>query len=280
MLEARLQQARLLKSLLDAVRELVTECNFDCNDTGIALQAMDNSHVALVSMLLRSDGFDPYRCDRNLPLGINLTNLGKILKCARNEDILTLKADDGGDVLSLVFESKEPIIAGRRTRSHVSFYSNCIADSEKISEYDLKLMDIDSEHLGIPETTYDAVVSMSSARFQEICRDLASLSETVTIECSKDGIRFSADGEIGKGAVTLKANSAVDNEEDATVIELQQSVVMTFSIKYLVNFTKATPLAPRVSLNMSADVPLLIDYKLENLGYVRYYLAPKIEEAE
>ena len=106
MLEARLQQAKLLKSLLEAVKELVTECNLECNDSGIALQAMDNSHVALVAMMLRSDGFDPYRCDRNLPLGINLTNLGKILKCARNDDIVTLKADDDGDALSLVFESK------------------------------------------------------------------------------------------------------------------------------------------------------------------------------
>ncbi|KAG1118922.1 hypothetical protein G6F42_013084 [Rhizopus arrhizus] len=137
-------------------------------------------------------------------------------------------------------------------------------------------MDIDSEHLGIPETTYEAVVTMSSVRFQEICRDLQTLSDSVTIECTKEGIKFSSDGEIGKGAVTLKANSSVDSEDDATVIELQQSVAMTFSIKYLVNFTKATPLAARVSLNLSTDVPLLVDYKLENLGYVRYYLAPKI----
>ncbi|KAG1241722.1 hypothetical protein G6F68_016533 [Rhizopus microsporus] len=155
MLEARLQQAKLLKSILEAVRELVTECNLDCNDSGIALQAMDNSHVALVALMLRSDGFDPYRCDRNLPLGLNLTNLSKILKCARNDDILTLKADDDGDVLSLVFESK---------------------DSDKVSAYDLKLMDIDSEHLGIPETTYEAVVQMPSNKFQEIVRDLSTLS--------------------------------------------------------------------------------------------------------
>jgi proliferating cell nuclear antigen len=60
MLEARLQQVKLLKSILEAVRELVAECNLDCNDSGIALQAMDNSHVALVALMLRSDGFDPY----------------------------------------------------------------------------------------------------------------------------------------------------------------------------------------------------------------------------
>ncbi|KAG1449557.1 hypothetical protein G6F56_008608 [Rhizopus delemar] len=259
MLEARLQQAKLLKSILEAVRELVTDCNLDCNDSGIALQAMDNSHVALVALMLRSDGFDPYRCDRNLPLGINLTNLSKILKCARNDDILTLKADDGGDVVNFVFESK---------------------DSDKVSSYDLKLLDIDSEHLGIPDTTYDANIQMPSVKFQEIVRDLSTLSDSITIECTKEGIKFSADGEIARGSVTVKASSSVDDEDESTTIELQQSVAMSFAVKYLVNFTKATPLSSRVSLNMSADVPLLIDYKLDNIGYVRYYLAPKIEDEE
>lgn len=51
-------------------------------------------------------------------------------------------------------------------------------DSDKVSAYDLKLMDIDSEHLGIPETTYEAVVQMPSNKFQEIVRDLSTLSDS------------------------------------------------------------------------------------------------------
>lgn len=35
-------------------------------------QAMDNSHVSLVSLSLRADGFDKYRCDRNISMGMNL----------------------------------------------------------------------------------------------------------------------------------------------------------------------------------------------------------------
>lgn len=57
----------------------------------------------------------------------------------------------------------------------MSFHS---IDSDKISEYDLKLMDIDSEHLGIPDTTYDAVVTMSSVRFAEIVRDLQVMNDS------------------------------------------------------------------------------------------------------
>ena len=64
--------------VVDAIKDLVQDCNFDCNDSGIALQAMDNSHVALVSMLLSASAFQPFRCDRNIALGINLNSLTKV----------------------------------------------------------------------------------------------------------------------------------------------------------------------------------------------------------
>lgn len=133
------------------------DCNFDCNDSGIALQAMDNSHVALVSMLLKAEAFSPFRCDRNIALGINLSSLAKILRAAQASDILTVKAEDAPDVVNLVFESSE---------------------KDRISEYDLKLMDIDQEHLGIPDTEYAASITMPSVEFQRICRDLQNISES------------------------------------------------------------------------------------------------------
>lgn len=72
MFEARLPQSHIFKKILEAVKDLLTEATFDCSDSGIQLQAMDNAHVSLVSLNLRSDGFDKYRCDRNLSMGINL----------------------------------------------------------------------------------------------------------------------------------------------------------------------------------------------------------------
>ena len=73
MFEARLVQGSILKKVIEAVKDLLNEATWDCNSSGISLQAMDSSHVSLVSMMLRSDGFDTYRCDRNLSIGINLT---------------------------------------------------------------------------------------------------------------------------------------------------------------------------------------------------------------
>ena len=105
----------MLKKITEAMKDLVTEANFDCSSTGISLQAMvrsapraerarlrsrwhappasslcaarlsqsplpsqDSSHVSLVALLLRAEGFDHFRCDRNISLGINLSSMGKV----------------------------------------------------------------------------------------------------------------------------------------------------------------------------------------------------------
>lgn len=61
----------------------------------------------------------------------------------------------------------------------------------------MKLMDIDSEHLGIPETDYKVIVKMPSAEFQRIVRDLGVLGDTCTISVTKEGVRFSVNGDLG-----------------------------------------------------------------------------------
>ncbi|KAF1818076.1 proliferating cell nuclear antigen [Dissoconium aciculare CBS 342.82] len=259
MLEARLEQASLLKKVVDAIKDLVQDCNFDCNDSGIALQAMDNSHVALVSMMLKSESFSPFRCDRNIALGINLTSLTKVLRCAANEDILTMKAEDAPDVVGFTFEN---------------------AETDRISEYDIKLMDIDQEHLGIPETEYAATIKMPCAEFQRICRDLSALSESVSIECTKDGVKFTCTGDIGNGSITLRSHTNVDKPQQNVEINLSEPVALTFSLKYLVNFCKASGLSDSVKLCLSNEVPLLVEYEISNNSYLRFYLAPKIGDDE
>jgi len=57
-------------------------------------------------------------------------------------------------------------------------FSHYLQDNDRFGEYELKLMDIDQEHLGIPETEYDAIVVLSSGEFQRICRDLSGISES------------------------------------------------------------------------------------------------------
>lgn len=147
---------------------------------------MDSSHVALISLLLKAEDFSPYRCDLNIALGVNLTSLEKAMECTANEDIITLKAENSPYMLNLVFESPE---------------------SNLLGEYDINLVDIDQEHLVIPDTEYAATISMPSLELKRILHNFSSFSESVTIEASKDGVKFSCQGDIGNGSVTIKNHS-------------------------------------------------------------------------
>ena len=59
-----------------------------------------------IQVTLRTEGFETFRCDKNLALGVNMDTMGKLMKCAANDDTITLKSEDNGDLLGLVFESK------------------------------------------------------------------------------------------------------------------------------------------------------------------------------
>merc|ERR1712080_490876 len=48
----------------------------------------------------------------------------------------------------------------------------------------------------------------------------------------------------------------------AVIIEMQEPVTLTFACRYLNMFTKASCLASQVSLSMSPDVPLVVEYNI------------------
>lgn len=290
----------------------------------------------------------------------------------------------------------------------------------------MKLMDIDQDQLGIPETDYESRVRMPAGEFARICRELASLGESVRIDVNKEGVRFNSEGDVANGSVLLKPTAGAghytakkeededdepkisesssskkkkkvveDEEEEETedapkvkkektdedvemeeddggsikevevdedeeeeipapkkkgkkrvvedeeeeepaededeeeelpskkrkrkstdsgskkvkkvkkggddddkaevAIQVVQAVSLSFSLKYLINFSKASTLCSHVELCLSADVPLLVSrflmssdsfflngfsapqcaFEFEQ-GHIKYYLAPKI----
>lgn len=64
------------------------------------------------------------------------------------------------------------------------------------------------------EQEYDAVIHMPSSEFQRICRDLTQIGDSVKINCTKEGVKFSAHGDQGDGNILLKQSASVDKEED------------------------------------------------------------------
>jgi proliferating cell nuclear antigen len=256
--QAHLQQAGLLRKVVDSMKDLCKDVNFDCSEKGLQVQSMDSSHVALVSLMLRESAFSDFKCDRPTSLGMNVDSLGKILKMCGPNDSLKLSSKQDGDVVSFQCESGE---------------------DDRIAEFELKLMQIESEHMEIPEQQYKVVAKMPSAEFQKICRDLKEFGETMQVKASKEGITFSVQGDVGAGNVMLKPRES-DKPEERVSLTVHEPVSATFALRYLVNFAKAAPLSGQVELGLGPDAPLLVKYDLERAenGHMQFYLAPKIDE--
>jgi len=197
-LEAHLQQAVLLKKVVHAMKDSCKDVNFDCSEKGLQVQSMDSSHVALVSLLLRESAFADYKCERPLSLGMNVESLAKILKMCGPTDSLKVRWQGGADTVGFQCES---------------------GSDDRIADFDLKLMQIESEHMEIPEQHYKVTAKLPSAVFQKFCRDLKEFGETMQVKASKEGITFSVQGDAGGGNVMLKPREAERPEDRVALTE-------------------------------------------------------------
>lgn len=194
-------------------------------------------------------------------MGINLTSFSKILKCAQSDDNVKITADDSGpDCAEFIFEN---------------------ATADRVAHFELKLMDIDSEHLNIPENSdYQAIITMPTQEYRRIFTDLAIIGDTISIELMKNTACFSVEGDIGSGSLSLAQTESAD-EKNPITINVKEPVKMTFPGKYLNMFTKAVPISDCVTLCLQDGNPLAIEFSLDGEnGFVRYFLAPKIDQGD
>merc|ERR1712054_14041 len=170
-------------------------------------------------------------------MGMNIDSLTKILKMTGPTDSLKIRHQSDADTVNF----------------------QCEGSDDRIADFDLKLMQIESEHMEIPEQHYKVVVRMPSSEFQKICRDLKEFGETMQLSASKEGLRFSVQGDVGTGNVMLKPRES-EKEEERVSLTVHEPVTATFALRYLANFAKAAPLCGSVELSLGPDSPLSVKY--------------------
>lgn len=70
---------------------------------------------------------------------------------------------------------------------------------------------------------------------------MSAVSETITIETSKESVRFSVQGEIGQGNITIKHNEG--DKDEKCILEVDEPVNLSFALRYLNLFNKAAALS-------------------------------------
>ncbi|KAF0987732.1 hypothetical protein HZS_5409 [Henneguya salminicola] len=245
MFEATFIQGTLFRQIIDALKDLVTDVNIECTAGGLRAQAMEPSHISLASLKITPDCFDSYRCDRNIVLGLNVASVSKILKCLEAGDFLSLSCGEKADTVNFCITSKK---------------------MDKISNFELKLININPETLSIPDEQADTEISIPSSKFGQICRDLLNFGDTVKIISSKNSIELVSDGSLGSARITLKPTSEIDDDDKEQSgklkIECHETVDQSYSLKFLSFFSKAQSLSKEFTISLFNSSPLCVECKL------------------
>ena len=232
-----LEDGSIFVKIIDGIKDLCPEGNLDFTQHGMQMQVMDAAHVSLCSLTLRTNMFKKYACPESMSLGVNFKTLAMMLKNSSGE--LVMKSD--GDKLHIKVQK----LSG-------------------VAEYTMNLMDIDCEHLGVPDTSYAAICTLPSSTFGKVMRDLSDFSDTCSLHIGET-LTVTVKGELGK---------VVWKGEDCKCSVRDPVDPLDFGLRYMSLFSKCA-VSSQVVLCMSPDMPICLTFPIEEHGHMRFYLAPK-----
>ena len=254
--EIKTVQSGAFRTLIEALKEILTEANLEFDPQGIKIMAVDETHTVLVYLRLHSDKFETFYCPAKHVLGVNMIYFFKLIKTMGNNDSLTL-----------YLPASNPNKLGIRMEN---------SEKSTVTNYFLKLFDTDVEDIQIPSLNFTSIIHMPSTDLQKICRDMNALGEKLDVEItsSASDLMFKCIGDFAEQETVISENSTSNmkvHKEAGTTSEIVQGI---FQLKHLVLFTKCTSLCPSIELYLKNDYPLILRYTVANLGEVKLVLAP------
>lgn len=255
-LEIKTVQASAFRILVEALKEILTDANFECDETGIKMIAMDSSRTVLVHLKLQSDKFESYVCKEKRVLGISMINLFRIIKTMNNNDTLTLFLEKEKDsVLGIKIENSE---------------------KNTTSTFHLNLMDLHIDNIQIPSVEFESVITMPSTDFQKIIRDMHNYADLIDIKSVEDHLIFSCKGDFcSQETIIGETDTGMNFAKNKKPDEIIQG---EFALKHLVLFGKCTNLCNSIQMFLKNDYPLVIKYTVASLGEIKLCLAPSCND--
>lgn len=249
-------KAELFTSIFHNIKIFTDNISMICKTTGIYIQTMDSSRVSIIELAIPSIWFDTYSPTVDFVIGINSSILHKILNLREKSQIIHIVYDnDENDTLFINFTSEEKLNFDKH--------------------FEMPLIDLETDYMEIPQIEYNAEFTVSSNIFTGLINQFNMFGESLDIKCSEEKIVLFSDS-INFGKMSVEMN--IDDLTSFSINEGEE-LNMSFSLNYLHNICCFNKLSKEIDIKLCNNYPLLIIYQLSNEGFMKFYLAPKIENS-
>jgi proliferating cell nuclear antigen len=295
------KKIQTIKSVIEALKEIFRDVNIKITPKvmkplesdptkmrqtgGLSITALNTNGNILVKVHLDADKFCHYKCcppqgSKNyVMLGVNMSNLFKIIKFLTNEDELFLIYDQTAlNELNLKYLNKPKNLT---------------------SNYFLNLLDLKEDNLTISKQNFDYVITMPSADFHILIKNMSVLADKVDIKFASSGsiycLTFSCEGEfvsqvsefVGSSDTIItedtkgeKIINVSKNDNNIAESKDEDNIIQgVYELKSLALFQKCVQMCPTIHLYIKNDSPLVIKYKVADMGTVHLILSPSDDDA-
>jgi len=246
-LDAKIK-SRWLRTVVDAVFALNAEAKFHVKPDGIDVKQVDDSHVALISINMKSKVFEEYKAN-SFEIGMDLKKLDALLKLSNAEDIVELRLDGSKEhCLWILFENIKRRIG-------------CI-DTAGMSDPN------------IPNTKMDATAKLHADKFQKSLKAAETVTDYMKITAHNNILNIHSEEDVD--FIDIKFNNG-DGGELIDINAPKEQKAM-YTIDFIKNIIKPASNDTEMELAFSTDKPITVKYSLaENNIDFNCMVAPRIE---
>ncbi len=261
-------KVKQFNDIIKKMQKISPEVNFVFDKNGLYAQGMNSSHVIIFELKLRKEWFDKYEGTVTVVMGLSCVAMEIVHKChLEGQNIKWSFYHDSTEELLVYFEG-----------------------SGFDTEFEIKLLDIDTPTLNIPEMEYDADLVLNSHDWGKIIGQMEKFGDKTEIEMGVDDentIFIRTNGDMGKSTAKIKQDQLQE-----FAIEENTQIKIEFGTKFLLLMSEFSSLNTICNLHFQKNFPMKMSLSLDHWmddeeeeeeeikSFLKFYLAPCINEDE
>lgn len=269
-------QPNTIKQLFNNLKSQISEANLHFCKTGIEIHQTDQYQIVSINAELYANQFEKYVCKKEVKIGLNITNLSKILKNIDNKGTLTF---------FVLEETNKNKVFGIRLEN----------DEKETTTYKITAIDLDDDDINSADLNqdYDIHIDMPSSNLQNIINKVRSVDDNndnsrIRIRLNGNDLSFNVNGEKGEAdhhipvkRIRITESKEVPADDIACLYDKSQgsSEIIQLEIRTskLHEFVKCASMSKTVSIYMRNQYIFYLKYNINGLGEMLLGITPVME---
>jgi proliferating cell nuclear antigen len=252
-IENKIKQ-EIFVSLFQLLKNWSSHINMHFENDRLYIQSMDKSHICLADIVFKNIWFCNYECFKEVKISLDSNQFAILINYALKHDIIEIKFDDNNIIDNL--------------------YINFLNAKEKKTTFDhffeLPLIDVEEENLGIPNVEYEVDFTIESKKFVEVLSELHTFGQDLHVICNEKLVELNAN--------VLKVHIPIDDLISYAIAE-DDELNISFSLNHLCKLCTSTKLSQMIDISLGSQFPMALIYNIGDESKIAFYIAPKVSES-